>query len=127
MQRAAGVSSMGDITNVLSTAPRNIVELLRIASVIRSVTAALGTSLGDRARICGAYALRGVQAALASGTLGGTEEAPSEADLAFAQWSYRMNIRVKIMVLQGYVVMNAALLRLLLATLQVFGQDVVLM
>jgi hypothetical protein len=118
---------MGDITNVLSTAPRNIVELLRIASVIRSVTAALGTSLGDRARICGAYALRGVQAAVASNTPGGTADALSEADLAFAQWGYRMNVRVKVMVLQGYVGLNAALLRLLLATLQVFGQDVVLM
>jgi len=31
MQRAAGVASFGDITQLLSTAPRDVVELLRIA------------------------------------------------------------------------------------------------
>jgi hypothetical protein len=31
MQRAAGVASFGDINQLLSTAPRDVVELLRIA------------------------------------------------------------------------------------------------
>lgn len=31
MQRAAGVASFGDINQLLATAPRDVVELLRIA------------------------------------------------------------------------------------------------
>lgn len=34
MQRAAGVASFGDITQLLSTAPRDVVELLRIAGTV---------------------------------------------------------------------------------------------
>lgn len=34
MQRAAGVASFGDINQLLSTAPRDVVELLRIAGRI---------------------------------------------------------------------------------------------
>jgi hypothetical protein len=33
MQRAAGVASFGDINQLLATAPRDVVELLRIAGI----------------------------------------------------------------------------------------------
>jgi hypothetical protein len=60
MQRAAGVASFGDVSQLLASAPRDVVELLRIAAVVRAVTAALGMSLADRLRISASWALAGL-------------------------------------------------------------------
>jgi hypothetical protein len=42
MQRAAGVASFGDINQLLSTAPRDVVELLRIAGGIVTTGGGVG-------------------------------------------------------------------------------------
>jgi hypothetical protein len=42
MQRAAGVASFGDINQLLSTAPRDVVELLRIAGGIVTIGRGVG-------------------------------------------------------------------------------------
>ncbi|KAL6757375.1 ABC1 family-domain-containing protein [Haematococcus lacustris] len=60
LQRAAGISGFGDMANLLSTAPRDLVELLRIHTVIRSVSSQLGVSMEERKRICAWYAAQGL-------------------------------------------------------------------
>jgi hypothetical protein len=123
MQRAAGVANMGDITQLLNSAPRDVVELLRIAAVIRNVTASLGTSLADRLRICGTYAMRALPPC---GSVPQDGRSMTEADETFARWGYRMQIRARLLVIHGYLCANAVLSRALLASLYVFGQDVFL-
>lgn len=44
MQRAAGVASFGDINQLLSTAPRDVVELLRIAGAAMAHTSVTNLS-----------------------------------------------------------------------------------
>ena len=98
-------------------------ELLRIAAVIRHVTSSLGTSLADRLRICGAYALR---ALLPCGAVPQDGQPMTEADEKFAWWGYRMQIRARLLVIHGYLCANAVFSRALLASLHIFGQDVFL-
>ena len=123
MQRAAGVANMGDITQLLNSAPRDVVELLRIAAVIRNVTSSLGTSLADRLRICGAYALRALPPC---GAVPPDGQPMTEADETFARWGYRMQIRARLLVIHGYLCANEVFSRALLASLHLFGQDVFL-
>ncbi|WIA14941.1 hypothetical protein OEZ85_001652 [Tetradesmus obliquus] len=126
MQRAAGVASFGDITQLLATAPRDVVELLRIAAVVRNVTASLGCSLADRLRINGTWAFRGLPSYGSAWAGLGPDGDLSEADKKFAQMGYRVNIQARLLVIRGYLAVNAVLNRTLLATLHVFGQPVVL-
>lgn len=121
MQRAAGVSSFGDITQLLNTAPRDVVELLRIAAVVRNVTASLGCSLADRLRVNSTYAVKGLMGFEREDT--GED---SELDRKFNQLSYRLSIYGRLLVLRGYVWTHAIVTRTLLGVLHVFGQDVVL-
>lgn len=123
MQRAAGVASFGDITQLLSSAPRDIVELLRITAVVRNVDASLGCSLADRIRINATWAFRGLSA-FYTGSSGGSDG--SEADKRFDSLSYRLNIQARLALIQGYVAVNSVVNRVLLATLAVFGQPVLL-
>eukprot|EP00879_Flechtneria_rotunda_P030679 GHRR01033345.1.p1 GENE.GHRR01033345.1~~GHRR01033345.1.p1 ORF type:complete len:123 (+),score=22.71 GHRR01033345.1:377-745(+) len=122
MQRAAGVSSFGDITQLLATAPRDVVELLRIAAVVRNVTASLGCSLADRIRISGTYAFKGLPGYTTSWSAD-----QSENDKRFSQLGYRMSIQMRLAIVRGYVALNTVLSRTLLATLHVFGQPVLLL
>lgn len=123
MQRAAGIASFGDINQLLSTAPRDVVELLRIAAVVRNVTASLGCSLADRLRINGTWAFRGLTGFSGSGAEG---EGSSEADKRFSQLGYRLNIQSRLLVIRGYIAVSTVLNRTLLATMYAFGQPVVL-
>jgi hypothetical protein len=50
----------------------------------------------------------------------------SEVDRRFTTARYRLNIRARILAIRGYVAVNTALNRLLLATLHMFGQPVVM-
>jgi aarF domain-containing kinase len=123
MQRAAGVASFGDITQLLSSAPRDIVELLRITAVVRNVDAALGCSLADRIRINATWAFRGLSA-FQRGSAGGADS--SEVDKQFDSFTYRLNIQARLALIRGYLAVNAVVNRVLLATLAVFGQPVML-
>lgn len=124
MQRAAGVASFGDITQLLSTAPRDVVELLRIAAVVRNITATLGCSLADRIRVSGTWAFRGLPGY--NSGWAGAGQGVSEGDKRFSQLGYRMNIQARLLVIRGYVALNSVVNRTLLATLHAFGQPVVL-
>ena len=85
MQRAAGVSSFGDISQLLNTAPREVVELLRITAVVRSVTGPLGALRPERLRLNGACALRGLPAgAPVAGAAGAAASAAAGAAAAAA-------------------------------------------
>ena len=108
----------GDITQLLNSAPRDVMELLRIAAVIRNVTSSLGTSLADRLRICGAYGLRALPPC---GAVPPDGQPMSEADETFACWGYRMQIRARLLVIHGYLCANVEFSRA-----HLFGQDVFL-
>eukprot|EP00878_Enallax_costatus_P018585 GHUV01019573.1.p2 GENE.GHUV01019573.1~~GHUV01019573.1.p2 ORF type:complete len:125 (+),score=13.24 GHUV01019573.1:680-1054(+) len=123
MQRAAGVSSFGDITQLLATAPRDVVELLRIAAVVRNVTASLGCSLADRLRINGTWAFKGLMGFAGKGVEG---EGTTESDKRFSQLGYRLSIQSRLLVIRGYIALNTVVNRTLLGTMYVFGQPVVL-
>ncbi|KAF8056338.1 Adck1 [Scenedesmus sp. PABB004] len=127
MQRAAGVASFGDITQLLATAPRDVVELLRIAAVVRNVTATLGTSLADRLRINAGWALRGLPPRPDAGAGGGAGDAASEADRRYTAASLRLGLTARLLLIRGYCATAAGLNRALLATLHVFGQPVLLL
>lgn len=142
MQRAAGVSSFGDMSLLLQTAPREMVELLRITAVVRSVTGPLGATRAERLRLNGTYSLRGLigqgHAACGAGAAkggggvsgggygGGSMSNGSDAgDWRVAgSFGYRLKVRSRLAAMQGYIVTSTVLMRLLLATLHVFGQNV---
>ncbi len=119
MQRAAGVSSMTDISQLVASAPRDVVEVLRITAVVRSVTSCLSCNSADRLRINGTYALRG----LPQGAMCGRAAADGERHSAAL---FRLKILVRLGLLRGYVWTMDMLSRALYATLTVFGQDVAL-
>lgn len=52
----AGLGSLGDITSLLASAPRDLVEVLRITTVVRNVTHTLGVEPVDRLRTNATYA-----------------------------------------------------------------------
>lgn len=128
MQRAAGVSSFGDMSMLLNTAPREVVELLRITAVVRSVTGPLGAGRAERLRVNGSYALRGwvgpggLAAAEAGGVAGAGEGAGEEGE--GRGLGYRLKIQSRLAVIGGYIWTNTLMMRVLLATLHVFGQNV---
>lgn len=119
MQRAAGVTTFGDVSQLLNTAPRDVVEVLRITAVVRSVTSVLGCSAAERLRINGTFALRG----LPSGGLWDGGDSSSEV---LAKVGRRVVVWSKLGVLRGYVAFHELMMRSLLATLWLFGQDVTL-
>jgi len=138
MQRAAGVSSFTDISNLLNTAPREVVELLRITAVIRSVSGPLGTSRAERLRLNGSYALRGLPglgspcSVMHTGTSGGGAAGPGDdGGSASGEGAgrggalvYRLRVESRLGLIRGYCFVNTILTRVLLATLHVFGQNV---
>ena len=95
--------------------------MLRVSTVVRSVTSQLGVKFPDRLRINATYALRGLAASRSSGTVG------DASDAVFASFRYRMGIRSRVWLIQGLVAFNTAMSRGLLAMMYVFGQPVVLM
>jgi hypothetical protein len=117
MHRAAGVTTFGDISQLLSTAPRDVVEVLRITAVVRSVTSVLGCAAAERLRINGTFALRGLR----HGLLWDGRDSSSEA---LAKVGRRVVVWGKLGVLRSYVALNAMLMRTLLAALWLFGQDI---
>lgn len=58
--------------------------------------------------------------------LQGQQQPMSDADRRFAQASYRLNLRGRILLIQGYVTASQVVNRVLLATLAAFGQPVVM-
>jgi hypothetical protein len=136
MQRAAGVNNITDISNLLNTAPRAVVELLRITAVVRSVTGPLGASRAERLRLNGSYALRGLPG-LSPGYVPGSNAGAAAAagdDAASASGeggggrgnalAYRIKVESRLAVIGGYCFAQTMLMRVLLATLHVFGQNV---
>jgi hypothetical protein len=137
MQRAAGVSSFTDMSNLLNTAPREVVELLRITAVIRSVTGPLGALRADRLRLNGAYALRGSRGGGGGGGAptggrakvrgaGGDDSSSSGGDGLGARggFAWRLKLESRLGLIRGYCFAHTILMRTLLATLHVFGQNV---
>lgn len=61
VQRQAGVSSFADISRVLASAPRELVEVLRIGATIRHTTSALGESNAERIANSAAFAAKGLR------------------------------------------------------------------
>jgi predicted unusual protein kinase regulating ubiquinone biosynthesis (AarF/ABC1/UbiB family) len=62
VHEAAGVGGFADVADLLQAAPRDVVEVLRVTSVVRSVTAPLGFPNAARAMVNGAFALRSMSA-----------------------------------------------------------------
>lgn len=67
LQKKYGVKGFGSMTLMLSLIPRDLMELLRINTVIRSSSSLLGIKMGERKRIFAWYARRGMPRADASG------------------------------------------------------------
>jgi hypothetical protein len=151
MQRAAGVSSFTDMSILLQTAPREVVELLRITAVVRSVTGPLGATRAERLRLNGIFSLRGlalprgaaapppqaspplaaagagtaVAAVVAGGGPGSTAGSSEEGEGRGASaGAFRLKMQSRLALVNGYVWVNTVLTRVLLATLHVFGQNV---
>lgn len=118
MQRAAGVSSFSDVSQLLSSAPRAVVELLRITAVVRSVTGPLGVTGADRLRINGTYALAGLAPHSGRGSSGGGE--------ALGRLGRRLHVALRLGLLRAVVGAREVFMRSLLAALHIFGQDVML-
>lgn len=60
LRRSIGVKNFGDINMMLSAAPRDVVELVRITTMIRKSSLILGVSNEERQRILANYAFKGL-------------------------------------------------------------------
>ncbi|GAX82134.1 hypothetical protein CEUSTIGMA_g9562.t1 [Chlamydomonas eustigma] len=60
LQRSVGINKFSDMALMLSTAPRDLVEMLRINTVIRASSTLLGVNMQDRKRIFAWFARRGL-------------------------------------------------------------------
>ncbi|GLI59471.1 hypothetical protein VaNZ11_001354 [Volvox africanus] len=60
LRERIGVRTLGDMTSLLSTVSRNLVELLRVVTVVRAASAALGVTMAERLQIYSAVAARGL-------------------------------------------------------------------
>jgi aarF domain-containing kinase len=60
LRRSIGVKNVGDINKMLSSAPRDLVELIRVTTMIRKSSLVLGVSNEERQRVLGSYAFKGL-------------------------------------------------------------------
>lgn len=62
LRRSVGVKNIGDFNKMLSAAPRDLIELVRVTTMIRKSSLALGVSNEERQRVLGSYAFKGLPA-----------------------------------------------------------------
>lgn len=119
LQKNAGVKNLGDISQLLAYAPRPLVEVLRITSVVRNVTGHLGINLPERVRINAGFAAQGLPPR--------NKAVSHEAEKKFQKLSYRMQIRIRLGLINGIYLAHCAINRSLMAAFYVFGQPIVIL
>lgn len=119
VKKKIGMQSFGDLTELLAYAPRDLVELLRITAVLRSVTAQLGTSLADRLRVSVAFARKSFSA-------GNDDNAGLASDDVFDNLQIWLKFWCRFGLLSATIVTGSVLHRVFLASLYAFGQPVTL-
>ena len=58
LREQLGITSPADFGRLLQLLPRELIDLMRVTSIVRSIAAGLGCTVHDRLRINATYALK---------------------------------------------------------------------
>ncbi|GIL77243.1 hypothetical protein Vretimale_3082 [Volvox reticuliferus] len=116
LRERIGVRTLGDMTSLLSTVSRNLVELLRVVTVVRTASAALGVTMAERLQIYSVVAAGGLPPVAPWWRWRGREAGTADGiylHRSFASLGYRTKLKCRLVGLGIWSVGSSVLGRLL--------------